>query len=62
MAAHWQGGSGGKGSRPRPFSVPLKTFDNNFEAIFGKKDKKSVEQSPKSNNNNDTNSTDTSSN
>lgn len=29
---------GGKGSAPRPFSVPKKTFDENWEKIFGKKD------------------------
>lgn len=28
---------GGKGSKPRPFSVDQKTFDNNWDAIFGKK-------------------------
>lgn len=28
---------GGKGDVPRPFSIPLEVFDNNFEAIFGKK-------------------------
>ena len=28
----------GKGSRARPFSVPLKTFDSNWDNIF-KKDK-----------------------
>ena len=28
-----------KGDRPRPYSIPLKTFDNNWDAIFGKKDK-----------------------
>ena len=27
----------GKGSRPRPIVVPLETFDNNFDAIFGKR-------------------------
>lgn len=27
----------GKGSSPRPFSVPLGSFNNNFEKIFGKK-------------------------
>ena len=27
----------GKGSRPRPFSVDQKTFDTNWEAIFGSK-------------------------
>ena len=26
-----------KGSRSRPLSVPTKQFDNNWEAIFGKK-------------------------
>lgn len=26
----------GKGSRPRPFSVSLDEFDNNFDRIFGK--------------------------
>lgn len=28
---------GGKGSRARPLSVPVETFHNNFDAIFGKK-------------------------
>jgi hypothetical protein len=40
MAEHWNGGSGGKGSRPRPFSVSQEEFDNRFEAIFGKKENK----------------------
>jgi hypothetical protein len=30
---------GGKGSRPRPYSVDHKTFDNNWDAIFVKKNK-----------------------
>ena len=30
---------GGKGSRPRPYSVDQKTFENNWDAIFGKKKK-----------------------
>ena len=30
---------GGKGSKPRPYSVDQKTFDSNWENIFGKKDK-----------------------
>lgn len=30
---------GGKGSRPRPYSVDQKTFDNNWDAIFSKKNK-----------------------
>lgn len=34
---------GGKGSKPRPFSVDQKTFDNNWDNIFKKKkEKKSV--------------------
>lgn len=28
----------GKGSRPRPSSVDQKTFDSNWDAIFGKKE------------------------
>jgi hypothetical protein len=28
---------GGKGDLPRPFAIPLEKFDENFEAIFGKK-------------------------
>lgn len=30
---------GGKGDKPRPLSVPLEKFDENFEAVFGKKEK-----------------------
>lgn len=29
---------GGKGSKPRPFSVDKKKFDDNWDRIFGKKD------------------------
>lgn len=36
---------GGKGSRPRPFSVSQEEFDNRWENIFGKKDKPADEQS-----------------
>jgi hypothetical protein len=32
-------GDGGKGSKARPFSVSQDEFANNFEKIFGKKDK-----------------------
>ncbi len=39
MAEHWNGGTGGKGSRPRPFSVSQAEFDNRWETIFGKKKK-----------------------
>lgn len=31
--------TGGKGDKPRPYSVPLEQFDNNWDAIFGKKEK-----------------------
>ena len=34
-----------KGSRSRPFSVDLKTFDNNWDAIFKKPDPRVVEDS-----------------
>ena len=37
MGDQWHGG---KGSRPRPFSVSQEVFDNNFETIFGKKKEK----------------------
>lgn len=30
----------GKGSKPRPLSVPRKQFDDNWEKIFGKKRRK----------------------
>ena len=33
----------GKGDRPRPYSIPLKTFDSNWDAIFGKKEVQSSE-------------------
>jgi hypothetical protein len=32
-----------KGSSPRPYSVPLKEFDNNFDKIFRKPDPKQIE-------------------
>ncbi len=35
----------GKGSRPRPYSVDQKTFDTNWEAVFGKKDQSAEENS-----------------
>jgi hypothetical protein len=34
---------GGKGSRPRPFSVDQKIFDSNWDAIF-KKDKSVINE------------------
>lgn len=36
MSGKWHGG---KGSRPRPYSIDQKTFDNNWDNIFGKKNK-----------------------
>ena len=39
--------NGGKGSTPRPYSVDLKTFDNNWEAIF-RKDKHKQQSSEES--------------
>lgn len=34
----------GKGSRPRPFSVDRKTFENNWDKIFKKKKEKKQKQ------------------
>lgn len=34
---HWNGGTGGKGSRPRPYAIDKEDFDNKFESIFGQK-------------------------
>lgn len=31
---------GGKGSSPRPLSIPIEEFAPRFEAIFGKKERK----------------------
>jgi hypothetical protein len=36
---------GGKGDAPRPFSVNLEKFAENFDLIFGNKEKK-TEQEP----------------
>jgi len=35
----------GKGSKPRPLSVPRKQFDENWERIFGKKNKEEKKKS-----------------
>lgn len=40
MAEHWNGGSGGKGSKPRPYAVTKDEFDQKFDTIFGKKESK----------------------
>jgi len=34
----------GKGSRPRPFSVDQKTFDTNWDSIFGGKEQSVIEE------------------
>lgn len=34
----------GKGSKPRPFSVPKDVYDNNFDKIFGTKKDTSKEK------------------
>jgi hypothetical protein len=34
----------GKGSRPRPYSVNLNTFDSNWDTIFGKKEQAVIEE------------------
>ena len=32
--------TGGKGSKPRPLSIPRKRFEENWDRIFGKKKEK----------------------
>jgi hypothetical protein len=39
MAEHWNGGNGGKGSKPRPFNISQEEYGDRFDAIFGKKKK-----------------------
>lgn len=39
MAEHWNGGNGGKGSKPRPYGVPLEVFDENMDRIFNNEEK-----------------------
>ena len=34
----------GKGSKPRPMSIPIKQYEENWERIFGKKEDKKEEQ------------------
>jgi len=36
----------GKGSVPRPFDVPREQYRDNFDAIFGKKDKPKENEKP----------------
>ena len=35
---------GGKGDKPRPFSVDLQKFSDNFDLIFGKKKQAKIEE------------------
>lgn len=35
----------GKGSKPRPISIPQKQFDSNWDAIFGAKKKAAKKKS-----------------
>jgi len=35
---------GGKGSKPRPYSIPKEQFDQRFDSIFGEKKKKYCEK------------------
>ena len=37
MSAHWEGGSGGKGSKPRPFNITDAEYEENMKRIFGDK-------------------------
>lgn len=39
MAEHWNGGSGGKGDKPRPYAVSKDEFDESHTRIFGEKKK-----------------------
>lgn len=37
MTEHWNGGTGGKGSKPRPYAVSIEEFDESHDRIFGDK-------------------------
>lgn len=41
MAGQWHGG---KGSRPRPFNVPIKEFDASMDRIFGDEEKEKLKE------------------
>ena len=48
MAEHWNGGNGGKGSKPRPYAVSKEEFDQSMDRIFGsKEDEKARKQKQK---------------
>jgi hypothetical protein len=42
----------GKGDKPRPYSVTLETFDNNWDNIFKKKTEKDKDEGSDSNTDN----------
>ena len=35
---HWNGGTGGKGSKPRPFNISDEEYAANMKRIFGDKE------------------------
>jgi len=37
MSEHWNGGTGGKGDKPRPFNISDEEFEANMTRIFGDK-------------------------
>lgn len=37
MTEHWNGGNGGKGSKPRPFNISDAEYEANMNRIFGDK-------------------------
>lgn len=37
MTEHWNGGSGGKGDKPRPFNISDEEYEENLKRIFGDK-------------------------
>jgi len=39
MAEHWNGGNGGKGSKPRPYAISKDEFNEKFDTIFKEKKK-----------------------
>ena len=51
MAEHWNGGSGGKGSRPRPYSVTQEEYENRWNAIFQRDQPKEEKQKETQNEN-----------
>jgi hypothetical protein len=44
MTEHWNGGNGGKGSKPRPFNISADEYEKNMTRIFGDKDSERKEK------------------